>query len=220
MSVRVIAIDGPGGSGKTSVSRAVAQRLELPHLDTGAYYRAATLHVLRQGIDPDDAKGVAACMESVGMDYVGGRMRLGGGDVSEEIRSDAVTAAVSAVSAVPEVRARLVDLQREWVDCRGGSAVVEGRDIGTAVFPDAALKIYLTARPEVRARRRAAELPRQADVSSVEQELARRDRFDSGRTASPLHQAEDAVAVDTSDMSMDEVIERISELALAVLEES
>lgn len=219
MSVQVIAIDGPGGSGKTSVSRAVAQRLELPHLDTGAYYRAATLHVLRQGIDPGDARGVAACMESVEMDYVSGRMRLGGGDVSEEIRSDAVTAAVSAVSAVPEVRARLVDLQRAWVDAQGGRAVVEGRDIGTAVFPGAALKIYLTARPEVRARRRAAELPRQADVSSVEQDLERRDRFDSGRTTSPLHQAEDAVAVDTSDMSIDEVIARISALALAVLDE-
>ncbi len=220
MKVPVIAIDGPGGSGKTSVSRAVAHRLELPHLDTGAFYRAATVLVLRKGVDPLDAARVSACVGTAGMEYAGGRMCLEGEDVSEEIRSDAVTGAVSAVSAVPQVRSWLVHVQRAWVDANGGRAVVEGRDIGTAVFPDAGLKIYLTARPEVRARRRAAELPRDLDVTSVEQDLARRDAFDANRITSPLSKADDAVVIDTSDMSLDEVVETIAELASTVLSDT
>lgn len=218
MKSTVVAIDGPGGSGKTSVSRAVALRLQLPHLDTGAYYRAATLVVLRAGADPADEVAVVGCLTGTRLEYDHGRMMLEGNDVSAEIRSDPVTKAVSAVSSYPAVREQMVALQRSWVQAREGRAVVEGRDIGTVVFPDAALKLFLTARPEVRARRRAAEHPESQDASVVESDLARRDTFDSTRAASPLQRAEDAVVIDTSDMSMDQVIDQAAALGRSAMD--
>ena len=203
----VVAIDGPGGSGKSTVSRRLADRLGLPHLDTGAFYRAATLAVLRAGADPTDAGGVMEAVAAVEMDQRDGRMILGGEDVGDEIRTDEVTSAVSAVSAHPEVRARMVDAQRAWVERSGGSAVVEGRDIGSVVFPDAALKVFLTATPDERARRRARETD--ADEDAIAADLVRRDRHDSTRAASPLVAAPGAVVVDTTHMTIDEVVDRL-----------
>ena len=201
----VVAIDGPGGSGKTTVSRRVGEDLDLPHLDTGAFYRAATLVVVEAGIDPDDT---VAVIEEVGRHqygYASSRMMVGKRDVSDGIRTDAVTRAASPVSAISEVRRLMVAQQRDWVAAHGGSAVVEGRDIGTVVFPDADLKIYLTASPEVRARRRAVEQGRE-DLNQVAGDLERRDKIDSSRVDSPLTAAEDAVIVDTSDLSIEEVV--------------
>jgi cytidylate kinase len=152
----VIAVDGPGGSGKSTVSRALAERLGWKHLDTGAFYRAATLVVLEAGIDPDDADSVVEAVGGHRYEQENGRMTVDGRDVSSDIRTEAVTGAVSAVSAHPRVRSLMVELQRSWVDLHTG-AVVEGRDIGTVVFPSAALKVFLTADPSERARRRSVE---------------------------------------------------------------
>lgn len=206
----IVTLDGPGGTGKSSASRELARRLDLPHLDTGAYYRAATLAALRAGIDPEDGDSTTECLTQLDLDQQEGRMFLNGEDVSDEIRSDAVTAAVSAVSRHPSVRERLVDLQRAWVMERSERAVVEGRDIGSVVFPDADVKIYLDARPEVRARRRSAESGEPfADVLA---DLRRRDALDSSRANSPLRVPEGAVVVDTSEMSLDAVVEALLEL--------
>lgn len=207
----VVAIDGPGGSGKTSVSRAVSQSLRLPHLDTGAYYRAATIATLEAGAQKTDKDAVIAAVAEATFDYEDGVMLLNGRDVSEKIRSTDVTDAVSAVSAFPEVRTQMVAAQRDWVRQRGGAAVVEGRDIGTVVFPDAPLKFYLTARPEIRAARRAVEVD--ATPEDIQQGLERRDKADSQRAASPLSKAPDAVVVDTSDLRIDEVIGQLVDRA-------
>ncbi|WP_158019108.1 (d)CMP kinase [Mycobacterium basiliense] len=214
----VIAIDGPAGTGKSSVSKGLARGLGTRFLDTGAMYRMVTLAVLRAGVDPDDAEGVAdlasAVELSVGYDPNASRFYLAGQDVSSEIRGDAVTRAVSAVSAVPAVRTRLVDLQRAMA--RGpGSIVVEGRDIGTVVFPDAPVKIFLTASAETRARRRntqniAAGLV--DDYDSVLADVRRRDHLDSTRAVSPLRAAADAIVVDTSEMTEAEVIAHLQDL--------
>ena len=209
----VVAIDGPGGAGKTTVSRGVADRLELPHLDTGAFYRAAALAVLRSGADVDDPEAAIAAVRSATFDYHAGTMVLDGDDVNEAIRSPALSASASKVSAIPAVREVLVARQRSWVRDHGGAAVVEGRDIGTVVFPEAPVKIFLTARPEVRAARRARELNEDSgSLEGVAEELARRDRRDSTRKTSPLRPAEDAVEVDTSDLAIDEVIGTIVRL--------
>ena len=203
---RVVAIDGPGGSGKSSVSRAAAERIGWAHLDTGAFYRAATLLVLRADVDPASAAAVLDVLRPHRFEYAGGCMSIDGEDVSKAIREDDVTGAVSAVSAHPPVRTWMVRLQRLWAAARTGS-VVEGRDIGTVVFPQACLKVFLTADPEERARRRAGETG--GTVHSVEAALERRDRLDSTRISSPLTPAEDARVIDTTTMSLDQVIENV-----------
>ncbi|MDY6869640.1 MAG: (d)CMP kinase [Actinomycetota bacterium] len=214
----VIAVDGPAGTGKSSVSRALARALGARYLDTGAMYRIVTLAVLRAGIDPSDGDAVAAAVDdvdlAVGYDPDEDHCLLAGEDVSAEIRGAAVTRAVSAVSAVPAVRARLVDLQRRLVD-GAGSVVVEGRDIGTVVLPDADVKIFLTASAEERARRRNVQnvtngLP--DDYASVLADVRRRDHLDSTRPVSPLRAAADAVVVDTSDMTETDVVAHLQDL--------
>lgn len=205
----IIAVDGPGGAGKSTVSRRLAERLGWLHLDTGAFYRAATLAVLRAGVEPADTDAVVAAVGAVRYRQEMGRMLVDGEDVSGAIRTPEVTAAVSAVSAIPQVRALMVRYQREWVKGHRGDAVVEGRDIGTVVFPDAQLKVWLTAGLAERARRRAAQTGE--DPALVEVELARRDRADSHRAVSPQVPAADAIHVDTTTMSVAQVVERIVE---------
>ncbi|OBA60976.1 cytidylate kinase [Mycobacterium sp. 1100029.7] len=218
MSGVAVAIDGPAGTGKSSVSKRLAQVLGARYLDTGGMYRTVTLAVLRDGVDPADADAVARIAATVQMsvDYHpdGDRYYLAGEDVSVEIRGDQVTGAVSAVSSVPAVRTRLVALQREMAD-GPDSVVVEGRDIGTVVLPDAPVKIFLTASPETRARRRndqnvAAGLA--DDYDGVLADVRRRDHLDSTRAVSPLRPASDAVTVDTSDMTEAQVIDHLLEL--------
>jgi len=214
----VVAVDGPAGTGKSSVSRGLARALHARYLDTGAMYRIVTLAVLRAGIDPADQAAVGAAAAtvglSVGFDPDEDRSCLDGEDVSLEIRGDDVTRAVSAVSSVPAVRTRLVGLQRTLAQ-GPGSVVVEGRDIGTVVLPDADVKIFLTASPETRARRRndqnvAAGLP--DDYGGVLVDVRRRDHLDSTRAVSPLRAASDAVVVDTSAMTESEVITYLLQL--------
>ena len=215
----VIAIDGPAGTGKSSVARGLAKSLGAEYLDTGAMYRIVTLSVLRSGIDLGDATAIADVAEgielAVGHDPGEDRSYLAGEDVSTEIRGDAVTSAVSTVSAVPAVRARLVALQRALAQGQG-SVVVEGRDIGTVVLPDADLKIFLTASAEERARRRNDQNVAAGLLGEYERVLAdvkRRDHLDSTRAVSPLRSAEDAIVVDTSHMTQAEVIAHLIELA-------
>lgn len=221
----VVALDGPSGSGKSTVAKAVARALGWRYVDTGATYRAATLAVLRDGADPADAPAVRRIVDEV----VGRQgivlstepdapgVRLDGEDVAAAIRGPEVTAAVSAVSAVPEVRAHLVALQREAMGAEG--AVAEGRDVASVVAPEAAVKVYLDADPAVRAERRAAEelagvAASGADrVGVVQQDLARRDALDSSRAASPLQVAPDSVHVDASTRTAEQVVEAVLALA-------
>lgn len=193
--MRVIAIDGPAGSGKSTVARRLAKRLELDHLDTGAMYRTVTLAALRGGVDPSDHDTLQALAASIEMED------------TEAIRTPAVNEAVSAVAAVPGVRVELVKRQREWVEEHGGG-VVEGRDIGTVVFPSAALKVFLTASDEERARRRGSEVGA-SDLGEVQADLARRDELDSTRTVSPLKPADDALVIDTTGRTVDEIVEEV-----------
>lgn len=208
----VIAIDGPGGVGKTSVSRGVAAALGWAHLDTGAFYRAATVVALVHRVDLAIEAEVLAAVAAADLEYSDGAMRIERIDADDAIRSDRVTSEVSRVAAYPSIRADLVERQRRWVADRLGGSVVEGRDIGTVVFPGAALKVFLTARPEVRAARRAGETP-DAEVDEVHEQLVVRDRADSNRLVSPLTAAEDAVVVDTSEVDQDEVVRTVVELA-------
>lgn len=210
---RVIAIDGPSGTGKSSVAREVARRLGAGYLDTGAMYRALTLAVLTEGLDPADAERVAARAEGLVIDITtdpeNHKVFSDGRDVTMAIRSAEVSAAVSAVSAVSAVRRRLVHVQRQLAE--GSTIVVEGRDIGTVVFPGAPLKIYLTATPSARATRRAEQLGISAPggIAALAESLRLRDDFDSTRAESPLRPALDAVIVDSTDMSQEEVVEAI-----------
>jgi cytidylate kinase len=206
----ILTIDGPSGTGKSTVSRLVAARLGVPHLDTGAFYRAATVAVIRSGVDPAFEDGVARVVAGHEYAQEDGRMLLDGDDVSAEIRTEAVTLAVSRVAANPAVRRLLVEEQRSWLTRNGRRGVVEGRDIGSVVFPDATHKIYLDATPEVRAVRRA--LQDQDDPAEVLADLARRDHIDSTRDASPLTVPEGATVVDTSQLSIDQVVDLIVSL--------
>lgn len=213
----MIAIDGPAGTGKSTVSRGLAKVLGTRYLDTGAMYRIATLAMLRAGVNLDDPDAIAAAADvpiSVGFDPEVEQTFLGGEDVSALIRGDEVTRAVSAVAAVPAMRARLVRLQRELAEGPDG-VVVEGRDIGTVVLPDADVKIFLTASAETRAGRRnaqnmAAGLPDEYDA--VLADVIRRDHLDSTRAVSPLRPADDALIVDTSEMTQAEVIAHLRDL--------
>ncbi len=211
----VIAIDGPAGAGKSTVAREVARRLGYLHVDTGAMYRAVTLKVLQEGVDPGDARAVeelARRTEVALAPRPDGSLAvlLDGRDVSGEIRGAQVDAVVARVAAIPGVRRLLVEAQRRLA-ARGG-AVLEGRDTGTLVFPDAERKFFLTARPEVRARRRFAQLQAQgcgADPARVARELAERDRQDAARACAPLRPAEDAIIIDTTDLTPEQVVELI-----------
>ncbi|MEV1290029.1 (d)CMP kinase [Micromonospora sp. NPDC049679] len=209
----VVAVDGPSGSGKSTVSRRLASALDARYLDTGAMYRAVTWAVLRSGADPQDSDAVAKIAGetelTIGTDPTAPHISANGTPVDAEIRGPQVTAAVSAVSAVPVVRQTLVALQREII-AGAERIVVEGRDIGTVVAPDADLKVYLTASADARARRRSAEYA--ADVTATAADLARRDRLDSTRAVDPLQQASDAVVLDTTAMGVDEVVARLRDL--------
>ncbi|UMG92576.1 (d)CMP kinase [Nocardioides sp. TF02-7] len=212
----VVAVDGTSGSGKSSTCRAVAERLGLRYLDTGAMYRAVTWWMLQHDVDVHDAEAVAARaaeprLES-GTDPRRPTISLDGVDVSVEIRSDAVNGAVSPVSTVPAVRERLVALQREIIGA--GGIVVEGRDIGSVVWPEAELKVFLTADAAARAARRAAEAG-SSDVAATEASLLSRDRIDSGRAVAPLTRADGAVQVDSTDLTLDEVVDLVVGLATA-----
>ena len=207
--MRVIAIDGPAGAGKSTVARALAARLGLEYLDTGAMYRAVTFAALRRGIDTADVERVARLAQDLTLEVSDRGVLVDGVDATAEIRSREVTTAVSAVAANSAVRTELVRRQRIWADARGGG-VLEGRDIGSVVFPDAELKLYLTASPRVRAERRVAEAG--GDVDEIEAAIARRDTSDTSRADGPLVEAAGAVVVDTTGLSIDEVLERIERL--------
>jgi len=217
----VVAIDGTSGSGKSSTSRGVARRLGLRYLDTGAMYRAVTWWMLRHGVDVHDPEAVASrCDEPLvesGVDPEGPTITVDGVDVAVEIRGDDVNAAVSPVSAVPAVRARMLVMQRQIIEdaLHTGGIVVEGRDIGSVVWPDAQVKVYLSADAEARAHRRALE-EGGSDVASTRESLLARDRIDSGRAVSPLVLAQGAVHVDTTDLTLDEAIETIVAMATTV----
>ena len=205
----VIAIDGPAGAGKSTVGRSLADRLGLRYLDTGAMYRAMTFAALQRGVVEGDLDEVAEMAPTVAISIDDGVVTVDGVDATTAIRGREVTEAVSQISANPTVRQVLVERQRAWVDEHGGG-VVEGRDIGTVVFPDADLKLYITASPRVRAERRVRELG--GDVAEVEASIIKRDRVDSSRAHSPLAEAADAVIVDTTGMTIDEVVTHILEM--------
>jgi cytidylate kinase len=199
VSDRVIAIDGPAGSGKSSVARAVALDLGWSFLDTGAMYRAVTVEAVSRGVDVHDADAVAAIADAATLTTLP-RVTVNGRDVEDEIRTDEINLAVSVVAAEPRVRAAMVARQREFAAAQPEGTVVEGRDITTVVFPDASVKIFLTASLEERARRRGEE---------GEDSVARRDEVDSTRAASPLRQADDAIVLDTTGRDVDDVAQEI-----------
>ena len=207
--MRVIAIDGPAGSGKSTIARRLAERLGLEYLDTGAMYRAVAFAALRRGLDPADVDPVARMAGRIEISIDQDAVVVDGVDATIEIRGPEVTRAVSAVAANPSVRAELVRRQRQWVAERGG-AVVEGRDIGSVVFPEASFKAYLTARLDVRAGRRHREVS-ELDYEAVAADMARRDTVDTERVDGPLLRSDDAVLVDTSDRDVDAIVEELLE---------
>lgn len=215
----IVAIDGPSGTGKSSTSKAVAARLGLSYLDTGAQYRAMTWWMLNNGIDVNDRAEVALAADKPvivsGTDPAAPTITVDGADAAGPIRTPEVTAAVSAVSAVPEVRKRLVEAQRAAAAAATAGMVVEGRDIGTTVLPGATLKVFLTASAEARAARRNGELPTGQSLADTQASLTRRDAADSARKTSPLARAADAVEVDTTGLTLDQVIEHV----VALIEE-
>lgn len=207
--MRVIAIDGPAGAGKSTIARALAERLGLPYLDTGAMYRAVTYAALRRGVAVDNPHAVAELARNVVIDVGDDGVYVDGVDATVEIRSAATTSAVSAVAANSGVRAEMRAQQIRWAKDHGGG-VIEGRDIGSVVFPDAELKLYLTASPRTRAERRVAEVG--GNVDEIEAAIAARDNYDSSRTDSPLVAAKGSVVVDTTGLSIDDVLSEIETL--------
>jgi cytidylate kinase len=212
VSTLVVAVDGPSGSGKSSTARGVADRLGLAYLDTGAMYRAMTWALLQGGTDLSDPTAIARDAENVvvssGTDPLAPVIEVDGRDVSGPIRSAEVTGNVSLVAAVPRVRELLVERQRETVEASPGGIVVEGRDIGSVVLPEAPVKVYLVADPAARAARRAAELG-SIDATATQADLARRDEIDSTRVASPLAKAPDAVEIDGTHLTLNQVVDTI-----------
>jgi cytidylate kinase len=200
--MRVIAIDGPAGSGKSTIAKAVAAHLGLGYLDTGAMYRSVTFAALRRGIDVHDLAAVAALAPTVAID-VAETVVVDGEDATAAIRGPEVTSAVSTVAANPEVRKEMVRRQQEWAAAHGGG-VIEGRDIGTVVFPDAELKVYLVADEEERLRRRAEEAGQAVAV-----DIARRDRHDASRAVSPMMAADDALVIDTTGRRISDIVEEV-----------
>ncbi len=205
--MRVIAIDGPAGSGKSTVAKALAARLNLDYLDTGAMYRAVAFAAIQKQIRPNEVEEITKVAESLDLELTEESCVVNGVDATTEIRGPEVTSLVSQVATMAEVRTEMVKRQRAWAETRNGG-VMEGRDIGSVVFPDAMLKIYLTASEEVRAARRAAEV-KEGDVAVVAADIERRDAVDTQRAASPLVEAEDAIVVDTSEMTLQQVVDHV-----------
>ena len=212
MQPLVIAIDGPAGAGKSTIAKALARAMNIHYLDTGAMYRGVTFEVLRRGLEATDIDAVARVAREVHFEQTATTLHVNGIDATAAIRTPAVDAAVSHVAANSAVRNELRERQREWIASQGGG-VVEGRDIGSVVFPDATLKVYLVASPMVRAQRRVAQ--HGGSVDEIARAIAERDERDSTRDDSPLRQMPDAVVVDTSDRSIDEVVAHIRELIVA-----
>jgi cytidylate kinase len=207
----IVTVDGPAGSGKSTIAKIIAKKYGFTYLDTGAMYRMIALYALENSIDLQDSKAIETMLKNTKLDIVGNQFFLNGKDVSDEIRTPRVSAIVSPVSAIKEVRVKLVDLQREI--SKGKSVILDGRDIGTVVFPNGDVKIYLVASPEERAKRRLKEYEEkgvEADYESVLASIKERDFIDSTRKESPLKKAEDAHEIDSSTMSIDEVVEVIS----------
>lgn len=207
----IVTVDGPAGSGKSTIAKIIAKKYGFTYLDTGAMYRMIALYALENNVDLEDSKAIENMLENTKLDIVGNKFFLNGKDVSEEIRTPRVSAVVSPVAAIKEVRVKLVDLQREI--SKGKSVILDGRDIGTVVFPNGDVKIYLVASPEERAKRRLKEYEEkgvEADYESVLTSIKERDYIDSTRKESPLKKAEDAHEIDSSVMSIEEVVEAIS----------
>ena len=207
----IVTVDGPAGSGKSTIAKIIAKKYGFTYLDTGAMYRMIALYALENSIDLQDSKAIETMLKNTKLDIVGNQFFLNGKDVSDEIRTPRVSAIVSPVSAIKEVRVKLVDLQREI--SKGKSVILDGRDIGTVVFPSGDVKIYLVASPDERAKRRLKEYEEkgvEADYESVLASIKERDFIDSTRKESPLKKAEDAHEIDSSTMSIDEVVEVIS----------
>nr|WP_314631133.1 (d)CMP kinase [uncultured Mogibacterium sp.] len=212
-----IAIDGPGGAGKSTIAKLVGNKLGLEYIDTGAMYRAIGLKLDREGIKPDDIISIRNMLEETAIDFVNGRIILDGVDVSDVIRTQEISKLASIYSQVPEVRSKLIDIQRRIAAGKG--VIMDGRDIGTNVLTDAELKIFLTADPMVRARRRYDELKAKGVktiLDDIYEEIKDRDYQDMNRKLNPLVQAEDAAMVDTSDMTIDEVVNTIVSMATRV----
>ena len=212
-----IAIDGPGGAGKSTIAKLVGDKLGLEYIDTGAMYRAVGLKLNRKGIKPDDLISISNVLEETTIDFVNGKIILDGDDVSDIIRTQEISKFASIYSQIPEVRSKLVDIQRRIA--AGKSVIMDGRDIGTNVLTDAELKVFLTADSMVRARRRYEELRSKgvnANLDDIHEEVKERDYQDMNRKLNPLVQAEDAIRLDTSDMTIDEVVNTIVSMATRV----
>ncbi|WP_410209029.1 (d)CMP kinase [Fusobacterium sp.] len=208
----IVTVDGPAGSGKSTIAKLIAKKYDLTYLDTGAMYRMIALYVLKHGVGLEDKKAIADMLEKADLDIDGDRFYLDGEDVTEMIRTPEVNRIVSPVAAIKEVRKKLVDMQREI--SKGKRTILDGRDIGTAVFPDADVKIFLVASPEVRALRRLKEYEQKGVKTTYEEVLEsikERDYIDSTRKESPLVKADDAHEVDSSKMTIDKVLDKISE---------
>jgi cytidylate kinase len=208
--MRVVAIDGPAGAGKSTVAKALAKRLGLRYLDTGAMYRGVTFAALRRDIDPDDNERVGRLARELELEVGDDQVLVDGMDASLEIRGPEVTRAVSTVAANPEVRAELRSRQQDWAKANAGG-VIEGRDIGSVVFPDALLKLYLTAQADVRAKRRHKEVV-DLDYEEVAASIAERDALDQGREHAPLLEADDARVIDTTGRAVDDIVDEIMKL--------
>lgn len=209
----IVAVDGPAGSGKSTISKVVAEKFNLTYLDTGAMYRMIAFKSLKDGINLDNIDEVVKLLKDVNIDMKDGKFYVDGTDVSAEIRTPEITGIVSKVAAIKEVRVKLVDLQRKI--SHGKNVILDGRDIGTVVFPNANLKVFLVASPEERAKRRVLDFKNKGIEEKFEDvlsEIIRRDEFDSNRKESPLKKADDAIEIDTSFMNIDEVVGAISKL--------